>query len=306
MEWTERLNRELGRMPLGSGTVEVLQWAYARNLADNRPHRHTFFEVCQVGAYGRGKFIVQGQPNSIEPGDLFVARPGVIHQIVNTSEPNMELRWVSFQWTPPEKPQAIEQTKSEADALFRAFSDSSVVTVRSAAVAALWGALEAAAGEPLGLAGEEQHRLLATALLLGIGQAGAERLDVPEAAASEPSDLPARLAVRFIHDNLSRPLPLPEIAAQVHLSPRHLSRVLRKFTGKAPAHYITHARMDRARGLLLRSALPLKEIAATVGYPDIHHFTRVFTAHFGSPPGEVRRRPELCPVLNIQNPGDLV
>jgi len=300
MEWTERLNRDTGRMPLGTGLVEVLQWAYARNLADNRPHRHTFFEVCQVGTYGRGEFIVQGRAHVIEPGDLFVARPGVMHQIVNTSEPNMELRWVSFQWTPP------EQTKGEADALLRAFSDSSIVTVRSAAVAALWLALEAAAGEPLGLAGEEQHRLLATALLLGIGQAGAERFDVLEATGPEPDDLPARLAVRFIHDNLSRPLPLPEIAAQVHLSPRHLSRVFARFTGKAPAHYITHARMDRARGLLLRSALPLKEIAATVGYPDIHHFTRVFTAHFGSPPGEVRRRPELCPVPIIQNPGDLV
>ena len=299
MEWTERLNRSVGRMALGSGTVEVLQWAYNRHLSDNRPHRHTFFEVCQVGAYGRGEFIVQGQAHVIETGDLFVARPGVMHQIVNTREPDMELRWVSFQWTPS------KHSGSEADTLFRAFSDSSIVAVRSAAVAALWHALEATAREPLGLAGEEQHRLLATALLLGIGQAGAERLDAPETTRPEPNDLPARLAVRFIHDNLSRILPLPEIAAQVHLSPRHLSRVFLRFTGKAPAHYITHARMDRARGLLLRSALPIKEIAAAVGYPDIHHFTRVFTVHFGSPPGEMRRRPE-CHVPNIQNPGDLV
>ncbi len=300
MDWTERLNRDRGRMPLGTGTVEVLQWAYDRNLADNRPHRHTFFEACQVGAHGQGKFIVQGQAHVIEPGDVFVARPGVMHQIVNTGKPDMELRWVSFQWTPP------GHSNGEADALLRAFAESPIVAARSLAVAALWVALETAAGEPPGLAGEEQRKLLATALLLGIAQAGAERRDVPEEAASEPGDLSARLAVRFIHDNLSRPLPLPEIAAQVHLSPRQLSRVFTKFTGKAPARYITHARMDRARGLILRSALPLKEIAASVGYPDIHHFTRVFTAHFGSPPGEVRRHPELFPVPNVQNLGDLV
>ena len=300
MEWTERLNRDSGRMPLGSGTVEVLQWAYAPHLADNRPHRHTFFEVCLVGAHGRGEFLVQEQAHPIGPGNVFVARPGVIHQIVNTGEPDMELRWVSFQWTPP------PQSSSEADTLFRAFSESSIVAAQSGTVDALWRALEAAAGEPPGLAGEEQRRLLATALLLGIAQAGAEQFAVPETTGTEPSNLPARLAVRFIHDNLNRPLPLPEIAAQVHLSPRHLSRVFLKFTGKAPAHYITHARMDRARGLILRSDLPLKEIAASVGYPDIHHFTRVFTAHFGSPPGEARRNPELCPVPNIQNPGDLV
>ncbi len=300
MEWTERLNRELGRMPLGSGTAEVLQWAYARHLADNRPHRHTFFEVCLVGAHGQGNFVVQGQPNPVGSGDLLIARPGVIHQIANTGTPNMELHWVSFQWTPP------ETLGSEGDTLFRAFSNSNIVTARNPATAAVWQALEAAAGEPPGLAGEEQRRLLATALLLGIGQAGAEHFDVPDTAALEPGDLPARLAVRFIHDNLNRPLPLPEIAAQVYLSPRHLSRVFLRFTGKSPAHYITHARMDRASGLLLRSALPLKEIAEVVGYPDIHHFTRVFSTHFGSPPGALRRHPELCPVPNIQNSGDLV
>lgn len=298
----ERLNRHEGRIALGAGSVEILHWAYERHLADNRPHRHTFFEVCLVGSHGQGEFRVQQQSHTLGPGDLFVARPGVMHQIVNMERPNMELRWVSFVWTPPPVP------KSETDALLRAFADSPVPVVRerTEAVAALWAALETVAQVPAGPAGEDQYRLLTMALLLGIAQAGSECVSGPEPAGPDPSDQSARLAVRFIHDNLSRPLPLVEIAAQVSLSPRHLSRVFARFTSKAPAQYITHARMDRAAGLVLRSSLPLKEIAATVGYPDIHHFTRVFTAHFGNPPGEVRRSPELLPVPNIQNPGDLV
>ncbi len=300
MEWMERLNRNGGRIALGAGSVEILHWAYERHLADNRLHRHTFFEVCLVGRHGQGEFRVQQQSHTLKPGDLFVARPGVIHQIVNTAQPDMELRWVSFQWTPPPSP------KSETDVLLRAFADSPVLVAQSEAVAALWTALETVAQVPAGPAGEDQYRLLAPALLLGIAQVGSERVFGPEAAGPDPGAVSARLAVRFIHDNLARPLPLSEIAAQVSLSPRHLSRVFARFTGKAPAHYITHARMDRAAGLILRSALPLKEIAATVGYPDIHHFTRVFTAHVGSPPGEVRRHPELLPVPNIQKPGDLV
>jgi len=300
MEWTERLNRTGGRIALGAGAVEVLHWAYETHLADNRPHRHTFFEVCLVGEHGKGEFVVQDTRHPIGPGDVFVARPGVIHQIVNTSEPNMELRWVSLVWTPPETP------NSEADALLRAFADSAVLVVHSDAVAALWAALETVAETAPGLGSEAQYNALAAALLVGIAQAGTEQVFVPHEAGPDPGDVSARLAVRFIHDNLSRPLPLPEIAGQVSLSSRHLSRVFRRFTGKAPAHYITHARMDRAQGLILRSPLPLKEIAALVGYPDIHHFTRVFTAQFGSPPGEIRRHPERLSVPNIQNPGDLV
>ena len=305
MDWQERLNRSLGRMPLGRGTVEVLQWAYDRHLADNRPHRHTFFEVCLVGGYGAGEFVVQDRAHRVGPADLLIARPGVIHQIVNTGRPNMELSWVSFQWTP-----TPAGAPGEVDALLRDFAEASLLVAPDGQgqVTALWGALRAVASGPTGAAYEVQYQALATALILGIAQAGAGRERLPDAGPSGPGagDLAARLAVRFIHDNLNRPLPLAEIAAQAHLSPRHLSRLLTRFTGKSPAHYITHARMDRARGLLLRSQTPIKEVAVAVGYPDVHHFTRAFAAHFGTPPGEMRRHPEQAPVPNIQKPGDLV
>ena len=305
MDWQERLNRSLGRVPLGRGTTEVLQWAYARHLADNRPHRHTFFEVCLVGKYGAGEFIVQDQAHRVGPGDLFIARPGVIHQIVNTGRLGMELSWVSFQWTP-----ASTKPSGAVDDLLRDFAEAPVLVAPDAQgqIGALWQALRAVASAPPGAAYEAQYQAVATALILGIAQTGAGREHLPDAEPSRPeaSDLAARLAVRFIHDNLNRPLPLAEIAAQAHLSARHLSRLLTRFTGKSPAHYITHARMDRARGLLLRSQTPIKEIAVAVGYPDVHHFSRAFTAHFGTPPGEMRRHPEQSPVPNIQKPGDLV
>ena len=304
MDWMERLNRSLGRTALGQGTLEVLQWAYEPHLPDNRPHRHTFFEVCLVGRYGQGEFRVQDRAHCLAPSSLFVARPGVIHQIVNTASPHMELSWVSFQWTPPTK------EGNEASTLLRAFADSSVVVTPDpfGQIAALWRALEALASAGPGRAYEAQYGALITALILGIAEAASGPDHQPPAELPGPDigDLSARLAVRFIHDNLNRPLLLSEIAAQVHLSPRHLTRLFTRFTGKAPASYITHARMDRARGLLLRSPLPIKEVAATVGYPDVHHFTRVFAAFYGSPPGEMRRHPEQGHVLNIQHPGDLV
>lgn len=305
MDWLERLNRGLGRMPLGQGTVEVLQWSYARHLADNRPHRHTFFEVCLVGGHGAGGFVVQDRAHPVGPGDLFIARPGVIHQIVNTGCPDMELFWVSFGWTP-----VLAKASGEVDSLLRAFAESPLLVAPEGQgqVGALWRALQSVAAGPPGSAYEVQYQALATALILGIAQAGSgrDRLPVTEPSGPDPGDLAARLAIRFVHDNLNRPLPLAEIAAQVHLSPRHLSRLFTRFTGKSPAHYITHARMDRARGLLLRSQMPIKEVAVTVGYPDVHHFTRAFAVHFGCPPGEMRRHPELRPVPNIQQPGDLV
>ena len=304
MDWLERLNRSLGRIPLGQGTVELLQWAYAPHLADNRPHRHTFFEACLVGQYGAGKFIVQEREHLLRPGDLFVARPGVVHQIVNTRQPTMELFWVCFGWTPP-----AGRAGDEADQLLRAFADSERVVAPdgNGRLARVWQALRAAADGAPALASQAQYGALASALVLGIAQTATDAAPTggePGGAASGEAE--ARLAVRFIHDNLGRPLSLPEIAAQVHLSPRHLSRLFHHFTGVPPAQYVAQARMDRARGLLSHSALPIKEVAVQVGYPDVHHFTRAFAAHVGCPPAEFRRHPDKAPVRNVQNEGELV
>ena len=304
MDWLERLNRSLGRVPVGQGTVELLQWAYAPQLADNRPHRHTFFEACLVGEHGAGTFTVQDREHPLGPGDLFVARPGVVHQIVNTEHPGMELSWVCFVWTPSLRP-----SSEEADQLLRAFADSGRVVAADVggSIAALWRAIQAAADRLPGLASQAQYAALASALVLGIARAASESALPPsDPIGTNAGEVEARLAVRFIHDNLGRPLPLPEIAAQVHVSPRHLSRLIQRFTGVSPAQYVTQARMDRARGLLSHSLLPIKEVAAQVGYPDVHHFTRAFAAHVGCPPAEFRRQPDKGDVRNIQNDGDLV
>ena len=291
-------------MTVGQGTVELLQWAYSPHLADNRPHRHTFFEACLVGEYGAGTFTVQGQPHPLGPGDLFVARPGVVHQIVNTEQLLMELSWVCFVWTPPARP-----SSEEADQLLRSFADSERVVSpdTGGSIAALWRAIQAAADGPPGLASQAQFAALASALVLGIARAESESALPPsDPVGTNAGEAEARLAVRFIHDNLGRPLPLPEIAAQVHVSPRHLSRLLQRFTGVPPAQYVTQARMDRARGLLSHSPLPIKEVAAQVGYPDVHHFTRAFAAHVGCPPAEFRRDPAKGRVRNVQTDGGLV
>jgi AraC family L-rhamnose operon transcriptional activator RhaR len=114
------------------------------------------------------------------------------------------------------------------------------------------------------------------------------------------------MAIRYIHDNLERPLPLPEIADHVFLSPRHLTRLFKTYAGVSPATYITRARLDRAQGLLLHTDQPIKEIATAVGYEDVHYFTRLFTRHFQRPPGSFRRQGGGPDVSKVQKIGALV
>lgn len=287
MDWIKRLNQGPHLIALGDTMAEVLHWAYSPHLPDNVPHRHTHFEICQVGAYGAGHFIVEDRPYLVEPGNLFIARPGVAHQIMNTAQPDMELFWVSFTWTAE-----VDVPKGEVDALQRKFTGSPILVVadEAARVAAPWHALRTVAGEGPQLGYETQITGLIAALLLAILQAGAGPTTflTEESAGSDAGALKARLAARYIHDNLERRLSIPEIAAQLHLSPRHLSRLFARFIGASPAAYVERARLDRAC-LLLQTRSPIKEVAVSVGYRDVHHFTRAFSRRFGCSPGVFRQ-----------------
>lgn len=339
MDWLERLNRLPGRIPLPDGrsdsffapgtskgapgngdlVIEVKHWAYSAHLPDNVPHRHTYYEVCLVGGHGAGWYVVQGHRHPIAPGDLFFSRPGVLHQIVNAEGvPNMELFWVAFDARLPD----AEEEGGGLAALFRRFAGAAEVLVvpdEGGSLRAAWDALRASAGRatvhPAAFA--VQSRALIGALIVGIAEAGggAADADAPvekEAAAFLPGDEAAgRRAVRYIHDNLGRPLSVPEIAERVGVSPRHLTRLFARFAGTSPAAYVETARIQRASTLLLRTDDPIKQIGALVGYEDVHHFTRVFTRAIGCPPGLFRRtrgasaRP-IPQGPDIREPGTLV
>ena len=283
MDWISRLNAA----PLNGNGVEVYQWSYAAHLDDNVAHRHTFFEICLVGAHGHGVFTVEGEPLNIARGDLFIARPGVVHRICNSGPTKMELFWVCFNWSAA-KHNANGQ--NAALALFRALADSAIVVAHDDGVLAdLWNTLRAVAGGAQHAGKDAQLLALQSALLLQIAALGAGE-NAPDAPLPAPT--PHRLAqsgARYIHDNLARKLTVAEIAAHLHLSPRHFQRVFAEFAAVSPSTYIETARIDRARHLLRSTDEPIKSIAAAVGLPDVHHFTRVFGKCCGSSPAAFRQ-----------------
>jgi AraC family L-rhamnose operon transcriptional activator RhaR len=313
MDWLARLNRcaerNGGRVPLGEAgcAAEVLHWAYSPRLRDNVPHRHTYFEVCLVGGHGAGEYRVAGVPHPLGPGTLFVARPGVVHQIVNTLTPDvpeMELSWVSFRVSGP------AEGGGEVAALLRRFADAAAVLAvpdTGGRIARLWRTLRVLAEAPPLPGGDVQLRQMMAALLLALAQAGSGTPEI-EGAEEDIPDGAARRAVRVIHERLAEGTPptVADVAQAVGMSPRHLTRVVRAFAGVAPAEYIEQARLHRAATLLLKTDDPIKQVAQSAGYADVHHFTRAFGRVYGCPPGVFRKRGGPLPAAHPGNAGALV
>lgn len=101
--------------------------------------------------------------------------------------------------------------------------------------------------------------------------------------------------VDHIHDNPTGDLSLDALAEVAALSRFHFHRVYRAVTGETAAQTVRRMRLHRAAVLLIRTAMPLAQVARDVGYPHLSSFARAFTDAYGTPPAAFRARGELRP-----------
>lgn len=92
-----------------------------------------------------------------------------------------------------------------------------------------------------------------------------------------------------IRKDLSRPLALDEMQRISGKSTATIARSCHAAVGMAPMQRLKQVRLSLARGLVQSSTLSLGEIAAQVGYPRLHEFSRDYRKHFGAPASRERR-----------------
>lgn len=98
-----------------------------------------------------------------------------------------------------------------------------------------------------------------------------------------------RLTLQSISEDLSTPMNLKTISAELGVNPNYLGQLFRTETGHSFTEYLTRARLEEAKKLLCESAGQIQEIAREVGFTDKGYFTRVFKDHEGVTPTEYRR-----------------
>ena len=93
---------------------------------------------------------------------------------------------------------------------------------------------------------------------------------------------------QHVQDRLQADLSIAELARAVNMSPRNFARVFVREAGVTPAEFVEGARMDAARGMLERSAAPLKTVAYACGFRDAQHMRSVFNRRLGLTPQQFR------------------
>ncbi len=93
-----------------------------------------------------------------------------------------------------------------------------------------------------------------------------------------------RQAIGVMEQHLENALSIPEIAGRIKVSHRQLDRLFARYVSKSPAIYYRDIRLDRARGLVTQTDLPMSEIAIASGFASQVHFSRAYRERFGLSP----------------------
>lgn len=93
---------------------------------------------------------------------------------------------------------------------------------------------------------------------------------------------------KLIETRFSEHLTLEKLAAVMNVSPYHLQRVFKRSTGTTPARKLLETRLEKAEKLLVRKDASIADIAETVGFKGVSHFSSVFKKEKGISPNEYR------------------
>jgi AraC-like DNA-binding protein len=83
---------------------------------------------------------------------------------------------------------------------------------------------------------------------------------------------------------MEKPPHLVELARRVGLSGNRLSQGFQEIYGHTPFAYLREMRLNRARRLFLETGMNVTEVAFSVGYNSLSHFSKSFSRQFGIHP----------------------
>ena len=95
----------------------------------------------------------------------------------------------------------------------------------------------------------------------------------------------------YFEDHYAEKISLDQIAENMYLSPFYISKIFKSETGDTPIRHLINIRLEKARELLESGCEgSIQEVAASVGYDDAYHFSKLFKKRYGISPSQARKK----------------
>ncbi|MDR6975765.1 AraC family transcriptional regulator of arabinose operon [Streptomyces sp. 3330] len=260
----------------------------------NRPHgSDSWLLTWTTGGSGR---VRQGAGEvRAGAGDLVVLAPGVPHSYaVEPGARHWRFWWAHCQarpsWTPWLRPYGAG---GAPDGLYAvgpvpaALHDRMEGAWRRRHADARWTGADPPAGD-LGIVVAQGAAARELALC------GLEEAVLLAAASARPPTAPpglddrVRRAQARMAADPGAPHTVRSLAAEVSLSPSRFAHLFTEQVGRSPMRALLETRLDHAARLLEGTDLSVERVASASGFASAFHFSRVFRARHGTPPGAYR------------------
>lgn len=238
-------------------------WEQGRTL-------HEYQALYMLRGGGEFESEITGK-RRIDPGTLVLVFPHVWHRYRPDKKTGWDEYWVSYAGRQADELVAADFF-SPSEPLLTIGTDERVLEI-------YLDLLNLARAQPIGF------QQLAAA---GVQSILAGALAAHRRRGSSPHDEErVRCAKAYLEENVEGHVSTPALAARLHLSPRHLSRLFHQHTGMSPHEFHLQLKMRRAQQLL-GAGLTVKEVARRLGFDSPFHLSRIFKRRFGVPPSQWR------------------
>jgi AraC-like DNA-binding protein/quercetin dioxygenase-like cupin family protein len=242
-----------------------------------RPHYHEHFELCYVSE-GQGWFAIEEFSYKVKQGDLFLTKPGEVHQGAAAGDLPFRLSYLGFQL---DKMSTLELSYYQLGS-HRVVPDSEGI---------IKGILEAIFNE---LQSEQKHRQemaqgLFLQLLVHLLRTYEHSTLVQDGAPGVFSPL-LRQVLYHVHTEIGNGHGIDELALSVHVSRSHLTHEFKRAMGVSLGQYLRALCLDWAKLYLRETSDTVSSIAERLRFSSIHTFSIFFKRHVGMSPQEYRRQ----------------
>ncbi|MBC5991273.1 helix-turn-helix domain-containing protein [Pontibacter cellulosilyticus] len=97
------------------------------------------------------------------------------------------------------------------------------------------------------------------------------------------------IARDYLHDNITEPLNLSQLAEVAALSEFHFLRQFKAAFGKSPYQYLLQLRLQLAQHLLHIGGMSVTEVAQACGFREVQAFSKIFRKATGKAPSAYQR-----------------
>ena len=242
-----------------------------------RPHYHEHFELCYVNE-GQGRFAIEDFSYRVKQGDLFLTKPGEVHQGAAAGNLPFRLSYLGFQL---DKISTLELDYYQLGSQ-RVIPDQEGI---------IKGIFEAIFDE---LQGERKHRLeivqgLFLQLLVRLLRTYEYSMLVKNSVSVVFSPL-LRQVLYHVHTEIGNGHGIEELALRFHVSRSHLTREFKRAMGISLGYYLRSLCLDWAKLYLRETSDTVSSIAERLHFSSIHTFSIFFKRHTGLSPQEYRRQ----------------